>query len=251
MGGGGASHEDAVREQFTRAADAFAERSKGRFDKIGAVEFSRIASGQVAAEVGAGTGHFLSLFGDVAGLLIAIDLTRGMLERARRDHPELTLVVGDGTRLPVASRSIDLVATAQALHHIRQPVEVLKECRRAVAPKGHVLVVDSVATERYEEAEMMNRLDTIRDPSHAAFRSPSAMRLIVRSAGLELVDEQLSVERQTLSDWMWPGEFEEGREQMVRDFIEKHGHETGMEFEREGDDWSFTRRRLMLLARRA
>ena len=117
--------------------------------------------------------------------------------------------------------------------------------------EGHVLVLDSVTTERHEESEMMNLLDRIRDPSHAAFRSPSAMRLIVQAAGLEIVDEHLSEERSALSRWMWPGEFEEGRIAEVRAFIEKHGAETGMDFERDGDDWTFTRRRLMLLARRA
>lgn len=245
------SHSEKVREQFTRAADAFAERSKGRFESLDAVAFSRLEPGRTVVEVGAGTGHFLALFSGVAGSLVAVDLTPGMLQRARRDHPELHLLVGDGFRLPLRSRSVDLVVTAQALHHIWRPVDVLKECRRLARADGSVLVLDSVATEHHEEAEMMNLLDRVRDPSHAAFRSPSAMRLIVQAAGLEVVDERLAIERSTLSNWMWPGEFEEGRIEEVRSFIEKHGSETGMEFERDGDDWSFTRRRLMLLARRA
>lgn len=154
-------------------------------------------------------------------------------------------------RLPLRSKSIDLATTAQALHHIWEPVDVLKELRRAVKPGGHVLVVDSVATERKEEAEAMNELDTLRDPSHAAFRSPSTMRVIVQAAGLEIVDEHLSVEEQTLSNWMWPGEFPAGTIEKVRDFIEARGHETGMKFEPKGDDWAFERRRLMLLCERA
>jgi SAM-dependent methyltransferase len=245
------SHSEAVQAQFTRAADVFAERSRGRFDKLDAVAFSRIRPGQTAVEVGAGTGHFISAFSELAGLTVAVDLTQRMLQRARRDHPELALIAADGSRLPLASRSVDLVATAQALHHIWNPVDVLKECRRVCSEDGHVLVLDSVATEHLEEAEMMNALDRLRDPSHAAFRSPSTMKVIVQAAGLEIVDEHLSVGRQRLSEWMWPGEFPEGRIEQVGEFIAKHGGETGMEFEREGDDWSFTRRRLMLLARRA
>lgn len=77
------------------------------------------------------------------------------------------------------------------------------------------------------------------------------MRVIVQAAGLRIVDEYLSVERQTLSNWMWPDEFSEETIEKVREFIGKHGQETGMEFEPEGDDWSFTRRRLMILAQRA
>ena len=244
-------HREQIQTQFGHAADAFATRSKGRFDSLGVVAFSRLRAGQTVVEVGAGTGHFLSLFEEVAGLLVAVDLTQAMLERARRDHPELTLVVGDGMCLPLPSRSVDLVTTAQALHHIWHPVDVLKECRRVCKDDGRVLVLDSVTTERHEEAEMMNALDRLRDPTHAAFRSPSAMKVIVQTAGLQIVDEKLAVGRQKLSEWMWPGEFPVGRVEEVRSFIEQHGPSTGMEFERDGDDWSFTRRRLMLLARRA
>jgi SAM-dependent methyltransferase len=169
---------------------------------------------------------------------------------ARKKHPGVQLVVADAFRLPIRSRSIDLVTTAQALHHIQRPVDVLKELRRVVAPGGRVLVVDSVATESIEEALAMNELDLIRDPSHAAFRSPSTMRMLVQSAGLTIVDEHLSVEEQRLSEWMWPGEFADNSIDKVRRFIEERGHETGMRFERAGDDWVFERRRLMLLCQR-
>ncbi len=50
---------------------------------------------------------------------------------------------------------------------------------------------------------------------------------------------------------MWPGEFPQERIDATRDFVERFGSETGMDFERDGDDWVFTRRRIMLLARRA
>jgi hypothetical protein len=36
----------------------------------------------------------------------------------------------------------------------------------------------------------------------------------------------------------------------VRDFIERFGDQTGMDFERVDDDWEYTRRRAMFLARR-
>ena len=246
----GDAHQEVVRKQFGRAAETFAERTRGRFDALGVVEFSRVPEGATVAEVGAGGGNFLGLFAERAGRLIAVDLTEAMLAQARSRFPQMNLVAGDGTFLPIRSRAIDLVTTAQALHHVWRPVELLKEMRRVVAPGGRVLIVDSVASERYEEMKRMNELDRIRDPSHAAFRSPSAMRVIVRAAGLRIVDERIREEEQTLSNWMWPGEFEEARIARVRDFIERWGHETGLGFERRGEDWAFTRRRLMILAER-
>jgi Methylase involved in ubiquinone/menaquinone biosynthesis len=245
------SEHKLVQDEFERTATKFAERTKGRFDDSDVVAFSRARPGDSVLEVGSGTANFLTLFEDVAGQLIAVDLTHGMLRTAKTNHPGVLAVQGEGSRLPVASRSVDLVATAQVLHHIHHPVPVIKEMGRVAKDGGYVLVVDQVASERLEEALVMNELELIRDPSHAISRPASALRVVVQAAGLEIVDERLWEGRNTFSQWMWPGEFPEERIERVRDFVERHGAMTGMDFRKEeGDDWSFRRRRLMLLAKR-
>jgi ubiquinone/menaquinone biosynthesis C-methylase UbiE len=152
--------------------------------------------------------------------------------------------------MPFASRSVDLASCAQMLHHVPEPLPLIKGMTRVCASEGHVLIVDQAATERYEEVAFMNQLEVIRDPSHAMSRPPSALRILVQSAGLEIVDERIADSEQRMSTWMAPGEFPEERFGQVTDFIEKFGNETGMNFERDGDDWVFNRRRMMILARR-
>ena len=240
-----------LQAEFARAARGFAERTKGRFDGLDAVAFSRVKAGDVVAEVGAGTGAFLRLFEGVARLRIALDLTYEMLDVCRRDDPEVQTVQADAVYLPLRSRSVDLMTSAQVLHHVFQPVPFVREMRRAVTEEGHVLLVDQVASERYEEIAFMNELEALRDPSHATSRPPSALRMIVRAAGLDIIDEKIVSERSRLSKWMWPGEFPQERIDRVKDFIAGFGHETGMEFEPDGDDYIFTRRRIMILAVRA
>ena len=240
-----------LQEEFDRAAEAFAERTKGRFDEMGVVPFSRVEAGESVAEVGAGTGNFLALFEDVAARRVAVDITFGMLAEARRRHSSLELIQADGAALPLRSGSIDLVTSAQAFHHIYKPLPVLMEMRRVAGPEGRVLVVDQISTERYEEMAFMTEVEALRDPSHAASRPASAMRMLVMSAGLEIVDEREHVDHSRFSKWMWPGEFPEERIEKVRDFVARFGAETGMEFEPDGDDFTFKRRRLMLLAHRA
>ena len=242
-------HHRLIENELARAATGFAKRTAGRFDQMEVPEFSRVSPRETVVEVGAGTGNFLSLFEGIAGRLIALDLTRPMLEQARQRHPSLLPIVGDGNRLPLKDRSVDLVTSAQALHHVFEPVPFVKEMRRVCADGGRVLIVDQAATESYEQIAFMNQLEAIRDPSHAASRPPSAFRTIAMAAGLEIVDERLFSDRSRFSSWMWPGEFPQERIDATRDFVERFAVETGMEFEREGDDWLFTRRRVMLLAR--
>ena len=217
---------------------------------MGVVDFSRIKSGASVAEVGAGTGNFLALFDEVGEVQVAVDLTAAMLAQAKRRNPRMQAVVADGAHLPLRSRSIDLVASAQVLHHIHAPIPVIREMRRVCAPGGRVLIVDQVAPERVEESQAMNLLDHIRDPSHAACRPPSAFRIMVTAAGLEIEDESIHESQDHLSKWASPVEFPEERVKAVSDFVATRGHETGMDFERDGDDWIFTRRRIMVLARR-
>ena len=239
-----------VQDEFGRAAAGFAERTQGRFDRMGVPGFSRVERHETVLEIGAGTGNFLSLFEGRAARLIAMDLTHGMLQQARRRHPDQELVVADGLRMPLRNRSIDLVTSAQALHHIFKPVPFLKEMRRVCARGGRVLIVDQLATESYEQIAFMNELETLRDPSHATSRPRSAFRAIVMAAGLEILDEKIYEDQSRFSKWMWPGEFPEERIEKVRAFVAKFGRETGMDFEPDGDDWIFTRRRIMLLAQR-
>lgn len=248
----GDEHNDrrVLQDEFNRAAESFAQRTKNRFDNLGAVEFSRVQTGHSVLEVGAGTGNFLRHFQAVAERLVAVDVTDGMLDVARREHPAIVPVMADGRRLPFPSRSFDLVTSAQALHHVHQPMPFLREMRRVVKPSGSVLIVDQVATERYEEIAFRDQLEVLRDPSHAVSRAPSAFTIMVQAAGMSIVDQRIVTSESRFSQWMWPGEFPAERIDAVREFIERFGHETGMQWRREGDDWVYTRQRIMLLARR-
>ena len=239
-----------LNEEFERASKTFAARTAGRFDHMDVTTFASVPDGATIMEVGSGTGNFLALFADRAARLIGVDLTDGMLIEARRRFPEMELVLADGAALPFRSRSIDYVTSAQALHHIRDPLPVVKEMRRVVSEDGHVLILDQVATEKAEEALMMNELDRLRDPSHAGCRPPSAFRIMLRAAGLEIEAEEIHESTERFSSWMSPAEFPEERVSAVESFVAEHGHETGMNFEKDSGDWVYTRRRIMLLARR-
>ncbi len=211
------------------------------------VSFAGWQPSETVMEVGAGTGNFLSLF-KRASLLLGIDAVPGMLARAQGHYPDLLVAAGDGRCLPLPPNSFDLVACAQMLHHEHRPLEVLMEMKRVMRPSGRLLVIDQVASEKFEEAIAMNELDFLRDPSHASSRPPSAFRVLFNLAGLSIIDERRWEGTQRLSQWMWKGEFPEDRIGRVHEFVVTRGTETGMDWQADGDDYIYTRRRIMLLA---
>jgi ubiquinone/menaquinone biosynthesis C-methylase UbiE len=244
------TNKSLINAEFDRTAESFDRRTRGRFDALDVPGFSRIVGREVVAEIGAGTGAFLSLFEGLAGGLVAVDLTMAMLKQAQRRHPEMMLLLSDGARLPLRNESVDVVASAQVFHHIFRPLPILHEMRRVMKRDGRVLLVDQIAPEHFEEAQAMNELEVLRDPSHAASRPPSAFRVMVEAAGLELLDERIDTSEQRMSEWMVPEEFPPERFDAVLDFIEERGRETGMHFRKAGDDYVFERRRILILAGR-
>jgi hypothetical protein len=74
---------------------------------------------------------------------------------------------------------------------------------------------------------------------------------MITAAGLEIEAEEIHESIDRLSSWMSADEFPADRIAAVHGFLAERGAGTGMGFERDGDDWVYTRRRIQILARRA
>ncbi|WP_026122319.1 class I SAM-dependent methyltransferase [Nocardiopsis halotolerans] len=106
-------------------------------------ELVRDGGGGPVVDVGCGTGrntaHLHGLGLDVSG----IDLSPGMLEVARRNHPELRFTEGSMTDLDLPEGTLGGIAAVYSTIHV--PLELLPRVfsgfRRALAPGGQALVV--------------------------------------------------------------------------------------------------------------
>lgn len=90
-------------------------------------------------EVGCGTGHFTRWFDAQGYLTIGIDLSRPMLNEAKRIGA-LPYLQADAFRLPFSSDAFDLVALITVLEFLPDPVDPLAESVR-VARQGLILGV--------------------------------------------------------------------------------------------------------------
>lgn len=68
--------------------------------------------------------------------LVGVDLSQAQLTAARRNHPELPVLRGDGTRLPFADATFDRVHCSWLLEHVPSPSAVLEDVRRVLRPGG-------------------------------------------------------------------------------------------------------------------
>lgn len=139
-------------DRHARQWDALAERLlplpayRGRLLEL-------VPTGGVLVEIGSGSGALLADLGRRAEQLIAVDHSPAMLELARQrvaaeglDSVELRL--GEMSHLPLADGLADGVVLNMVLHHAADPLAVLKEVRRVLAPGGALVLADVARHER-------------------------------------------------------------------------------------------------------
>jgi len=112
--------------------------------------FLELAPGDRVLDVACGPGNFSRSFaravGD-SGLVVGIDASRPMLERAVRDsagiESNLVFVHGDAVELPFRDSSFDAVCCFAALHLFSDPRAALDRMRAALRPGGRIALFTS------------------------------------------------------------------------------------------------------------
>ncbi|MFG2722423.1 class I SAM-dependent DNA methyltransferase [Streptomyces sp. NPDC048416] len=105
-------------------------------------ELVRDAGGGPVADVGCGPGHVTAHLRKLGADAFGVDLSPGMVDVARRDHPGLRFEVGSMTDLPLADASVAAVLAFWSLIHIPDEAipTVLAEFHRVTPPGAPLLL---------------------------------------------------------------------------------------------------------------
>jgi len=186
-----ATHQDLIRDQFTRQAGVFnAAAPIASEDALKLIVDAASPTGDdLVLDVACGGGLVARAFAPHVRHATGIDVTPAMLDTARKAASEQGLANtswdrGDVTTLPYADGSFTIIATRFSFHHFLEPLAVLREMVRVCAPGGRIVVVDSCPSEDQEKAAAFNRLELLRDPSHTRALPLSELRNLFAAAGL-------------------------------------------------------------------
>ncbi len=91
-------------------------------------------------DLGCGTGFFLAELEERCPGAVGLDISFEMLQVSDQYVPGARVVTGDAERLPFKPRSFDVVFCKGSLHHTRDHVGFLSNCREAL-DRGGVLIM--------------------------------------------------------------------------------------------------------------
>ena len=191
MSGPAREHQAAIVDQFTRQAVPFSTAPGIRDEEALHLVIAAAGAGpdDTVLDVACGGGIVVAAFARVVRHATGIDLTPAMIAEARRLQAERGLAnvswrVGDVLPLPFPDAAFSIVTSRYAFHHLLDPAGVLREMARVCAPGGRVMLIDVAAPADPARAAEFNRMEKLRDPSHARALPLTELTALFAGAGL-------------------------------------------------------------------
>ncbi len=204
-----AHHDNLIRSEFTRQADAFAAAAVFNDRTIlGRIrEAAQTTANARILDVACGPGIVVEALAPGAAEVVGCDITERMLDKARQRAQAAGLahvrfMPARAEALPFACATFDAVVSRSAVHHFPDPSAALREMARVVRSGGRVVTVDVMAAETAEDAALHNALENLRDPSHVRMLARSELHRVLAEAGLEVAGCTTWTNHREFGDWM-------------------------------------------------
>lgn len=152
------------------------------------VEAAALTGTERVLDVATGGGHTAFALAPYAAEVVALDLTRPMLEVAQREAVarglgRIRFLEGDAQALPCENASFEVVTCRHAPHHFPQVDRAAREWARVLKPGGRLLLVDSISPEEQEAQALLHDIEVLRDPSHVRNQRLAEWMLLLARAG--------------------------------------------------------------------
>lgn len=194
---GDPSDRNEIRLTYDRIADHFADTRQHAWDEV-LTFIEDCPTGEFGIDIGAANGRHIPALTQICTDVIALDISRRLLERGRIENPsdDVWWVQGDAMTLPLNCDVIDVAIAIATYHHLPSRSDRIAgydELARILGPAGVAFIsVWSVTHDRFDESKPTDKLvpwtlpsgETI-DRYYHLYDQPSFER--------DLQDSQLSV----------------------------------------------------------
>jgi phosphatidylethanolamine/phosphatidyl-N-methylethanolamine N-methyltransferase len=153
-----------------------------------AIDRMGIQPGDRVLDVGVGTGLALASYPRHAKV-VGIDLSEGMLRRARRRIQQqgmswVNLTLGNALQLPFEDASFDHVLLSHVVTVVSDPVKLIEETRRVSKPGGQMVIINHFRSSN----RVVGMIEKWLCPlcQHLGWRSDLCLQELAKATGLEV-----------------------------------------------------------------
>ncbi len=196
-----------VRDSFSRVAANYTRTTfhagSARLQEV--LDLVRPRPGDVALDVATGTGNTAFALAPHVHRVVGLDLTRAMLDEARRIAAERGIdnvgwVIGDAAHLPFQDDTFDVYVVRAAPHHFPDVDAFLAEAFRVLKPDRAAAFVDCAPP--LPARDVLHEVEVRRDPSHIMSLTLDEWISRIESAGFEVDSAQARELDWDYEEWM-------------------------------------------------
>src|SRR2546423_7386667 len=196
-----------ARDSFSKVAANYSRltfhASSVRLQEV--VDLVRPKRGDLALDVATGTGNTAFALAPHLRRVVGLDLTREMLDEARRVAAERSItnvdwVIGDAAHLPFQDDTFDVYVVRAAPHHFADVDAFLGEAFRVLKPDRDAAFVDCAPP--LPARDVLHEVELRRDPSHVLSLTAEEWVAQLERAGFEVESAQARELDWSYEDWM-------------------------------------------------
>jgi len=140
-----ASRQKKIQEHYDTIADVYDhhyDQPRGRcyHTHISTSIMSALPKDGKLLDIGCGTGLFVERYIEAGGSAIGLDISRKMIEQARRRCVACDYTIGTGEKIPFCDNTFDAVSSLLVFSYVKHPETMLNEAFRVLKPGGKIAI---------------------------------------------------------------------------------------------------------------
>ncbi|MFC4652530.1 class I SAM-dependent methyltransferase [Lactococcus nasutitermitis] len=134
-----ADYYNQIAEKFDHTFDGFLSGFFKRF----IVKHLELADAMSVLDIGCANGTLLSMLAERAKIFgTGLDISEGMVQIARKLHPDFTFQQGSAEVLPFQDATFDVLTCSASFHHFPNPSEFFAEAGRVLKSDGRLVIAE-------------------------------------------------------------------------------------------------------------
>lgn len=244
--------QKSIAQEFSERVDAYDEAKWVKDDAFleALAAFGELRGDECALEIGIGTGAVAARMKARTGVLIGVDVSMPMLEKAQKYLPRHHLLCCEIERLAslFLDETFDMVYCRAVLHHVDIP-RVLAEVHSLIKSGGKLLIAETVAITERDEAFQLKFVESLHT-GHTEFPTAERLLAMIKKAGFEVQKHQGRLERASLQNILASTAKSIQEKAKILTMFQEASEQTKSEWNMlfEDDDVLFDKKWIMILA---